>query len=261
MEIEKELQKIIQASLDAASGSPKEQFATFDFDNSCIVNDIQEATLAYICKNLLLKNDNLLPISYADRATYHRDIFLGYHHLLNEGKVKEAYFYAVKTMAGFAKSEMDNLISEVIKSEGDILGKQNLFGIEVAKGLSVRPQVKSLMELLLSNKFKIYIVTASSEEVVKSALKFWGFPEVACIGVRNKEVEGVFSDVIEEPAPIIDGKVDCIKKFISENKKPILAVGDSMNDLPMLEYSGIKVVVNRENGLSQKATEEGWFLV
>lgn len=261
MEVAEQLQEIIRASLNKAGGSLEEQYATFDFDNSCIVNDIQEATLAYICKNLLLKNDHLLPTGYTDRAVYHRDVFLGYHNLLNENRVKDAYFYAVKTMAGFAKSEMDKLVSEVIQSEGEVLGRQNLFGIDVAKGLAVRPQVKTLMELLLAAKCKIYVVTASSEEVVKSALKFWGFPEVTCIGVRNKEVEGIFSDVVEEPAPIIDGKVDCIKKFISENEHPILAVGDSMNDLPMLEYSGIRVVVNRENALSKKAKEEGWFLV
>jgi HAD superfamily phosphoserine phosphatase-like hydrolase len=237
------------------------RFAVFDFDNSCIVNDIQEATLAYLCKNSLLKNQRLAQAPFADKEAYNREVFLGYDKLLEEGQMKEAYIYAVRTMAGFSRSEIERLVSDVIRSEGEILGTQNLFGIDVAKGLSVRPEVKMLMESLLAAGCSVYVVTASSEEVVHFALKIWNFPEVVCIGVRNTESGGVFTDAIEEPTPIIERKVDCIKKFISADKKPVLAVGDSMNDLPMLEYAEVKVVVDRGNALAEKAKENGWYLI
>lgn len=252
---------IVQASVANAGGSLSGQFAVFDFDNSCIANDIQEATLAYLCKNFLLRNEHLVQTAFSEKEAYHRDAFLAYHKLIEENKIKEAYFYAVKTMAGFAKTEVNKLISDVIQAEGENLGTQNLFGINVAKGLSVRPQVKTLMELLLVDGCSVYVVTASSEEVVRSALKLWNFPEVVCLGVKNVEKDGLFTDVIEEPAPIIEGKVACIKKFISMDKKPILGVGDSMNDLPMLEYSQIKVVVDRNNALAKKAKEGNWYII
>ncbi len=244
-----------------ACGSLPGRFAVFDFDNSCIVNDIQEATLAYLCKNSLLKNEHLGQVSFGDKEAYSREVFLSYDKLLEEGKIKEAYIYAVRTIAGFAKEEISKLVSDVILSEGEISETQNLFGINVAKGLSVRPQVKTLMESLISAGCSVCVVTASSEEVVRSALKIWGFPDVVCLGVRNAEDNGVFADATEEPAPIIEGKVDCIKKYISADKKPILAVGDSMNDLPMLEYSEIKVVVDRGNALTKKAKENGWDII
>ena len=244
-----------------ACGPLPGRFAVFDFDNSCIVNDIQEATLAYLCKNSLLKNEHLGQVSFGDKEAYSREVFLSYDKLLEEGKIKEAYIYAVRTIAGFAKEEISKLVSDVILSEGEISETQNLFGINVAKGLSVRPQVKTLMESLISAGCSVCVVTASSEEVVRSALKIWGFPDVVCLGVRNAEDNGVFADATEEPAPIIEGKVDCIKKYISADKKPILAVGDSMNDLPMLEYSEIKVVVDRGNALTKKAKENGWDII
>ena len=256
MEGSEKTQEIVRAC-----GPLPGRFAVFDFDNSCIVNDIQEATLAYLCKNSLLKNEHLVQVPFNDKEGYSREVFLSYDKLLEEGKMKEAYVYAVRTMAGFAKEEICKLVSDVILSEGENLETQNIFGIDAAKGLSVRPQVKMLMEALISAGCSVYVVTASSEEVVRSALKIWGFPDVVCLGVRNAEDNGVFADAIEEPTPIIEGKVDCIKKFISADKKPVLGVGDSMNDLPMLEYSEIKVVVGRENALAKKAKENGWYLI
>ena len=35
-------------------------FAVFDFDNTCIINDITEATLHYIARNNLFRDKNLL---------------------------------------------------------------------------------------------------------------------------------------------------------------------------------------------------------
>lgn len=255
------IKEIVKTSMVRAGGSLNEQFAVFDFDNSCIVNDIQEAVLVYLCKNYLLRNEKLVQTAFADSTSYHRDVFLAYHKLLDEGKIQEAYRYAVRTLSGFAENEMDALVSDVVSAEGEILGNQNLFGINVARGLSVRPQVKMLMESLSVTGCAIFVVTASSLEVVKSALKIWNFPEGICIGVKNIVSNGILTDAIEEPAPIVGGKVDCIKKFISGDKKPILAVGDSINDLPMLEYSEIKVVVDRGNKLAKKAKEAGWYII
>lgn len=255
------VEQIIKAVRDRSSGTLSDRFAVFDFDNSCIVNDINEALLAYLCRNSLLRNEKLVATSFADTAAYHRDAFLEYHHLLEQGKVREAYLYAVIALAGFAKSEIESLVSKTIESEGEIIGKENLFGIDIAKGLAVRPHVKALMEEVVKTGCKVYVVTASSEEVVKSALHYWHFPEVPCLGVRNEERDGIFTDAIQEPAPIIEGKVACIKQCISPDKHPILAVGDSVNDLPMLEYSDIKVVVDRGNALAKKAQENNWFLI
>ena len=38
------------------SRSTKRRFAVLDFDNTCIINDIGEATFAFACENRLIKN-------------------------------------------------------------------------------------------------------------------------------------------------------------------------------------------------------------
>ena len=39
-------------------------YAVFDFDNTCIINDIEEASFAFICENRLLKDFSLLNQKY-----------------------------------------------------------------------------------------------------------------------------------------------------------------------------------------------------
>ena len=60
---------------------------------------------------------------------------------------------------------------------------------------------------------------------------------------------------------MFEGKIECIKKFIDKDIPPLLGVGDSINDLPMLEYCNIKVIVDRQNDLSEYAKQNNWFLI
>ncbi len=48
---------------------------------------------------------------------------------------------------------------------------------------------------------------------------------------------------------------------LNSDKRPLLGVGDSINDLPMLEYCEIKAVVDRQNSLAKKAKQNGWLLI
>ncbi len=79
--------------------------------------------------------------------------------------------------------------------------------------------------------------------------------------VRNIVVNNKFTDQLEKPLSMFEGKVECIKKFIDPKKKPLLGVGDSIYDLSMLEYCSLKVVVDHKNTLTIKAKENNWFLI
>lgn len=140
-DIKKELQKNITG----------ENFAVFDFDNSCIVNDVQEALLAYMCRNSLIKNGKLVEnCSLAEnREDYHKQVFLKYHDLLKDG-FTDSYKYAVRTLAGFTEEDVAKLTVATIKSEGNIPVRGNLFGVEIAKGLVIRKNVINLIHCLYS---------------------------------------------------------------------------------------------------------------
>ena len=54
------------------------------------------------------------------------------------------------------------------------------------------------------------------------------------IALRNRIDHNVISKEIDEPQPIVEGKVDCIKTFVDARNRPLVGVGDSIYDLPCL---------------------------
>jgi HAD superfamily phosphoserine phosphatase-like hydrolase len=153
---------------------------------------------------------------------------------------------------------VEDIFVKAIKEEGEEIGKTELFGVEINKGIKLREHVIELMDFVRERGIIIWIVTASPEIVIRAALNCFKI-DANLIGVRNVVVDGKFTADLESPTPITAGKVECIKKFI--DKMPLIGVGDSINDLPMLEYCKIKVVVDRQNPLAEKAIKEGWFLI
>lgn len=220
-------------------------FAVFDFDNTCIANDIGEAVLSYMARN-----------DFPDM----RDDFERYHALLDNGDVRGAYEFGAAALRGLSINEIDDLVRKTIEFEGRAIGEEKLFGWNVARGIAPRPKVLELIDFLQANGVEVWIVSASPELLVRSAMKNFGI-KAKLIGVRNVIHEGKVTAEIEKPMPIIEDKVNCIKKFIHPIRQPLVGVGDSMNDLPMLEYSQIKAVVDRGNELAKRARDNKWFLI
>lgn len=228
---------------------PKQGYAVFDFDNTCIVNDIAEAVLAYLCENNLLKKLN-------GEATFKK-----YFHLLEEGHTQEAYEFATQLLAGFTISEIKNIVQETVKQEGSKLSKRNLFGIEINRGIKTNQSIAKLMGLLHPH-YKIWIVSASAKPIIEEALKiFLPDYQIKCIGMESEQNQGILTDQLIYPTSTFQGKVDNIKKHISKDTPPILGAGDSMNDRYMLEYCKVKVVVDRNNQLTELAKKNGWIIL
>src|SRR3989339_1351822 len=102
---------------------PSEGYAVFDFDNTCIINDIQEALLAYLCENSILKNFN------------GEEVFKKYYQLIESSKLHEAYEFAVSVFWGFSLDELRKFTKDSIDSEGSRITKRELFGIKINKGI------------------------------------------------------------------------------------------------------------------------------
>jgi len=237
-------------------------FAVFDFDNTCIINDITEATLAYMARNNLFRDKNLLRTKFKNvkNEMYSGAVFDNYYNLLKEDKVKEAYEFISKILSGFDINEISLLVNNVIDFEGKDITTDKLFGREIAKGIKPKEQIIELIDMLKNNGVGVWIVTASIEVLVKEAMKHFNI-RANVIGVRNIIVDSKFTTQLEKPLSMFEKKIECIKKFIDPKKNPLLGVGDSMYDLPMLEYCKIKVVVDRQNALTAKAKENDWFLI
>ncbi|MBU4274284.1 HAD-IB family phosphatase [Patescibacteria group bacterium] len=232
-------------------------FAVFDFDNTCIINDIAEATLAYLATNNLFRDGKLLKDKFEN---YPKAVFENYYKLLDDEKIKEAYKFISKILSGFSVGEINSLVDEVIKFEGEDIKKVELFGRKINKGIKPREQIAELVNFLKNNGVAIWIVSASPEILVRQAMKHFNI-KANLIGVRNTIIDGKITAEPENPLPMFEGKVECIKKFIDKEKRPLLGVGDSINDLPMMEHCEIKAVIDRQNSLTEKAKQNGWFLI
>ncbi len=237
-------------------------FAVFDFDNTCIVNDITEATLAYMARDSLLRDKSLLGTGFenASDKTYSGAVFNHYFELIDNNNIEDAYEFISKILSGFRPDEINSLVNKVIQFEGQNITTNTLFGREIAKGLKLREEIIQLMHLCENSGIEVWIISASIEILVKEAMKQFNITGEV-IGVRTSIVGGKFTDQLEQPLSMFEGKVECIKKYIDPDKKPLLGVGDSIYDLPMLEYCETKVVVDRQNALAARAKENNWFLM
>jgi HAD superfamily phosphoserine phosphatase-like hydrolase len=255
-----ELQKQIDEKLSTDDKNDK-KFSVFDFDNTCAVNDVAEATLNYMTRNDLFKDRSILPgLKDLSAREVSEKIFNHYYDLLGKYDAKGAYEFGAKTLSGFKNSEIEKLMQDVFAFEGDEPVADEIFGRKIAKGLVARPIILDLITYLQKRGVIVWIVSASPALLIAEAMKYFGIKS-ELIGVKNIVKDGVMTAELETPMPVVEGKVACIKKFINEKIKPILGAGDSMNDLPMLEYSDIKVVVNRANALSEIAKSSGWTLL
>ncbi len=257
--MEREALIAIEKAVDSALASTKKPFAIFDFDNTCIVNDIGEATLAYLCGHELLRDRRLLGDADAS-PDYHARFFHTYHQLAGEGKSRAADTLCARIFSGFSPGEAEAAALTAISEEGKKLGSKMLYDLHIERGLVVKPAVLSLMNFLKERKVSTWIISASPEPAVRAAMKHFGI-ESELIGVRSILNEGIYTSQLEQPVPIMEGKVLCMKKYIDPVNVPLFVAGDSMGDAPMLETAEIKVVVDRGNELARVARERGWFLL
>ncbi len=240
----------VDGKISKLKGKPL--FAVFDFDNSCVENDVADAVFAHLCRNNLLKDATLLGKKKYEKGEYHRLVFRHYYETLRRGDMKKAYIFCAKAIiSGFSGKEIKKITEEAIAFEGKKIGKSRLYGVNISRGIRARNKVKKLMNGLRGRGIAIWIITSSPQIVAETAVKRYGFPGKA-IGLKSEAKKGIFTAKIKKPYSIIEGKTACIRKFISSNNKPVLALGDSMNDLSMLQYAMISVAVGLNKGLSRR---------
>lgn len=237
---------LFERVMQLSKGSPSEPYAVFDFDGSIIHNDSAQATLAYRARH---------NISTA------REEFERYYSLLGSGDTLAAYRFGASTLQGLSTDGVYRIVQAAMSEEGTEITTTELLGRTIPKGIAPRKNVLSLMRRLRSCGVTVWVVSASPWLVVYSAMEYFGI-DANLIGVRNILNGGTVTAELYEPLSMYEGKVDCIKELISSGSvAPVLGVGDSMNDLPMLEYSCLRAVVDRGNELAAIAKERGWFLL
>lgn len=166
-----------------------------------------------------------------------------------------------RLLAGYAKDEIKHLTCQALLSaeqesiEIEIrslvtcgLSPDTLFQIELTKGLQVHREIIDLMDQLKHCGIRSCIVSASTEWVVKAAVKHFGFPvnQEDIFGIRVQLDGNTLTKKLASNYPITyrTGKVDVINKIIRAT--PIMIAGDAVTDYEMLNIPNvpIRLIIN-----------------
>ena len=141
----------------------------------------------------------------------------------------------------------------ILESSDKLTGETGKVRYEYKSGLRTQPEIANLFHEFEKNGIKVYVVTASLEDVVKvfASDRSYGYnlkPE-RVYGMRLEMDKDMYKGEYMKgyPQTQTKGKVEVINKFIKTQhggKEPILVAGDSGGDENMLtEYKGTKVLL------------------
>ena len=140
------------------------------------------------------------------------------------------------------------------------------------------PLMAGLFRLLKARGAAVYVISASLEILVEEALKAAGlFADKVC-GAKTYTEGGRLSARIFPPLPYGPGKKEALLRLsggrgggpASGGSRPLLAAGNTLSDLPLLEAAAIPLAVhsappghenfNSERKLKSLAEKRGWMI-
>jgi phosphoserine phosphatase len=217
----------------AGVGAP---VAVFDADGTLWSGDASEDFLAYVDKHDLFRPaEEIGPI-------------FSHHSTLYEHDQHQAHVFAVQVCEGQRESQVVDWANACFE---DHAAKR------------VFPEMSALIRALHALHWRVYIVTASPVWVVRPGARLLGVPDECVLAVDVEKSEGILTNRIREPMSMGEGKVACIRQSIG--REPLLAVGNSWDDVPMMTHAtGLAIVVNPSetdgdrSSLRQLALDRGW---
>lgn len=278
------------SSLDAmiAANANSSNYAVFDEDNTSYQYDIEESMIPFLDNKGVLTRDFLDPalhlIPFRDNATYNESMYSYYLRLCDIDDIV-CYPWAAQVFSGLTLTELKRYVGELMALnttipttyyEGDVAVPTEINPPHIFRG-----QVE-LYNRLMANGIDVYVVSASSEELVRMVASDpqygYNVPPENVIGVttllKNTTTGDLttarkqITDGVYDPAANMDllltsylwtpntwqtGKFAAILSYIDNWKMPVLVGGDTpASDGPMqfhavdvVNKGGIHLWVNR----------------
>lgn len=270
--------------------------AVFDFDNTCIINDIGEIFSYHLVDRMLYRYDldafwdlidprdgrdtlremvNILLQAPEDQRTTHA-LFESYQsemnaiytrRLLREGKA-DCYAWAVTLHVGIHEEDMMQWSREAIEDELQRpLHTQTLITErgeqwKVSRGIRRIHAIERLMRWLEQGGIEVWICSATNLWTVREFAAHFGIPRHRVIGNLVETDGQTLTSTLVEPALFREGKRVAIEREIGV--EPVLVVGDSETDYGMLEIAR-ELALFLDTGDNQKysdyAKSRGWTVI
>lgn len=269
--------------------------AAFDWDNTCILNDVGEAfffdavaTLRYrfdldafwelIPENLGRKELRTLWCSLARRpfeeacrlpaySDFRARLASLYYRTIETMGPRAAYAWTVKLLVGLTPQTVVQHVEALIERElntplgWDMWRASDGEEVRIARGIRVFSPVVRLIREAQAAGFRAVVVTASPRVVVAPFARRLGISEV--YGMTNDLDGDVFAARLIPPETYREGKVLALERYVG--RLPLLAVGDAETDAEMLKaattLNGIAILLDKGDAeLSEKGRASGWLI-
>jgi phosphoserine phosphatase len=269
--------------------------AAFDWDNTCIYNDIGEAYYFDTVSELgyrfdldafwelvpdELGRDDLrglwlrlaqCPSDEVRRLTAYNDFrtrFANlYYRTIDAMGARSAYAWIVKLLVGQRPEAILRRVEAIIERELDVSIGEDVWEssngerVVVARGIRVFAPVAALIREAQAAGFRVVVVTASPRIVVVPFARRLGVTEV--YGMTNDLDGDTLAARLIPPETYREGKVVALERYVG--RLPLLAVGDAETDAEMLNAAttvgGLAALLDRGDvALRAEGKASGWMI-
>lgn len=211
--------------------------AAFDFDNTLIKNDFGETVMNSLIEENLsyLKEDFSQFFSDTKKASeifanrfqnpnaFKSLILNEYSYLLENQSTEIAYRWSSFIFSGLSEIEQKEFTRKVWTNE---------INSTETSSVKIFQDMINLIEFLQLHHWKIFIVTASPETIIREVANHFLIDPKHVIGMNLEIENGIFTSKIIEPYTYGIGKVNALQSRFGLTAD--LAFGDSENDFPLL---------------------------
>jgi HAD superfamily phosphoserine phosphatase-like hydrolase len=218
--------------------------AAFDADGTLWDTDLGEAFFKYQIKQ------NILP----EFKKLSKEPWRHYRDWKDSGDPRPAYLWLAQINSGFPIADVRAWAEEAVVAHSP---------------LPIFEDQKKLIDLFLSKKVEVYIVTASVAWGVEPGAKRLQLPYENVIGVKTKISNGLVTADQDGPITYREGKVAGLLEKTG-GRKPFFACGNTTGDTALLSSAKLSLAVGAakegdelfktEEALCGEAKKNGWMI-
>lgn len=196
----------IHKTLDVVLQQDLHPVAAFDADGTLWDTDLGESFFSYLIEK------KLVPLP-TDPWEHYQAM------KMDPGGPQKAYLWLAQILKGIPFTQVQEWSQSSLQHEGP---------------LPYFSDQKKLIELLISKKVSVYIVTASVKWAVEPGAQFLGLSPEQVLGVETEIQDGKITERQKGVITYREGKTEALLK-VTGGKKPFLSSGNTMGDWQLLE--------------------------
>ena len=271
--------------------------AVLDWDNTCIYNDIGEASFFDLIERLeyrfeldafwetiplelgreelreLWRSIPSAPLPSLREDSAYGDFRARFGHLydsvLETKGTREAYAWAPRLLVGYTPEAMiartDALIDRQLATPIGRTEWTSSDGVRIRlhEGIRLFAPIVALIRELEASGFEVWVVSASPRVQVIPFARRVGVPSDRILAMTNAVRDGTLTSEVLPPITFREGKVEAIER--GAGRMPLLAIGDTYTDFEMLDAAhregGVAILLDRgDETVRRHAERSGWFV-